>query len=110
MNWLLVWIISITSQFFITVIVVAQKTEELYTQHKKNPIAGKVNLNKSSYQVGRISKVVSNEKGSILFIELPDKSELRFYYSGNSLIKNEQVLVYQKNGSHFLVEASNPKR
>ena len=110
MNWLLVWIISITSQFFITVIVVAQKTEELYTQHKKNPIAGKVNLNKSSYQVGRITKVVSNEKGSILFIELPDKSELRFYYSGNSLIKNEQVLVYQKNGRHFLVEASNPKR
>ena len=57
MNWLLVWIISITSQFFITVIVVAQKTEELYTQHKKNPIADKVNLNKSKKDLGHVCTV-----------------------------------------------------
>ncbi|BDA39908.1 hypothetical protein [Candidatus Atelocyanobacterium thalassae] len=112
MNWLLVWIILITSQFFITIIVIAQQTERNYTDRNINTITykSKNNINKSSYQVGRVTKVVSSKEGSILFIELPDSSELRFYYSGNSLVKNEQVLVYQKNGSHFLIEASDPRR
>ena len=112
MDWLLVWIISITSQVFITMTVIAQQIDKKYTSRNIDMITYKTknSFHKSSYQVGRVTKVVSSEEGSILFIELPDSSELRFYYSGNSLVKNEQVLVYQKNGSHFLIEASDPRR
>ncbi len=65
---------------------------------------------KSPYEVGTITGVVSGQYGSILFVELSDKTKLRFHHPSNSLGRGEQVLIYEQNGEHFLIEASEPLR
>ncbi|MDJ0581489.1 hypothetical protein [Crocosphaera sp.] len=64
----------------------------------------------SEYEVGTITGVVSGAYGSIIFVELSDNTKLKFHHPSSSLARGERVLVYEKDGEHFLIEASNPRR
>ena len=107
MNRLLVAIISILALFSVAKITTAQSTEK---PNSSNRVNSETVSQSSSYEVGTITGVVSGPHGSVLFVELSNKTKLRFHHPSTSLTRGEQVLVYEKDGNHFLVEASNPRR
>ena len=99
----------------ISIITLGSLAKTTPAQSSKEPISGnRVNsetvLQNSSYEVGTITGVVSGTHGSVLFVELSNKTKLRFHHPTTSLTRGERVLVYEKDGNHFLVEASNPRR
>jgi hypothetical protein len=100
-------IMSIIALVSVAKITPAQQREKAPSQQSVN--AENIAEN-SPYQVGTITGIVSGEYGSILFIELDDKTKVRFHHPSNSLSRGEQVLVYQKNGNHFIIQASDPQR
>ncbi len=103
----LVATISIIALASIAKITTAQSTKEPNSTSRLNSETVTQN---SSYEVGIITGVVSGPHGSVLFVELSNKTKLRFHHPSTSLTRGERVLVYEKDGSHFLVEASNPRR
>ncbi len=107
MSRFLVVIMSIIALVSVAKITPAQQIEQTPSQQSANSESVATN---SPYRVGTITGIVSGEYGSILFIELADKTKLRFHHPSNSLTRGEQVLVYQKEGKHFLIEASDPRR
>lgn len=105
MNGFLVGIISIIALVSVAKITPAEPIQQPSSQQNSESVA-----RKSPYEVGTITGVVSGPYGSILFIELSDKTKLRFHHPSDSLARGEQVLIYQQNGEHFLIEASEPRR
>ena len=103
----LVAIISTIVLGSIAKITPAQSTKEPKSSPNVNP---ETVINDSSYEVGTITGVVSGPHGSVLFVELSNQTKLRFHHPSTSLTRGERVLVYEKDGNHFLVEASNPRR
>lgn len=86
-------------------ITVAQTTHSSQTQ----PTINSQNAdNRSPYQVGTITGVVSGPYGSIIFIELANKTKLKFHHPSNSINRGEQVLIYKKNDNYFLIESTDP--
>ncbi|ACK64124.1 hypothetical protein PCC8801_0017 [Rippkaea orientalis PCC 8801] len=63
----------------------------------------------SPYKPGTVTGVVSGPYGSILFVELEDKTKLRFHHPSTRGIRGDRVLVLQKNEEYFLIESANPK-
>jgi hypothetical protein len=62
----------------------------------------------SPYQVGTVVGIVSGPNGTVLFVELANKTKVRFYYPGGGGNRGDQVLVFEKNGQYFLVNAAPP--
>ncbi|MDJ0509919.1 MAG: hypothetical protein QNJ64_11770 [Crocosphaera sp.] len=107
MNRFLVAMISIIALVSVAKLTTAQSTEQ---PNSSNRVNSETVLQNSSYEVGTITGIVSGPNGSVLFVELSNKTKLRFHHPSTSLTRGEQVLVYEKDGDHFLVEASNPRR
>ncbi|MDJ0732186.1 MAG: hypothetical protein QNJ33_19590 [Crocosphaera sp.] len=107
MNRFLVGIISIFALVSVAKITPAQSVKQPSSQPSSN--AGNI-ARQSPYEVGTITGVVSGAYGSIIFVQLSDQTKLRFHHPSNSLARGEQVLVYKKDGEHFLIEASEPRR
>ncbi|ACB51862.1 hypothetical protein cce_2514 [Crocosphaera subtropica ATCC 51142] len=107
MNGFLVGVISIIALVSVAKITPAEPSKQPSSLQNSNSESV---ARKSPYEVGTITGVVSGPYGSILFIELSDKTKLRFHHPSNSLARGEQVLIYQQNGEHFLIEASEPPR
>lgn len=107
MKGFLVGIISIIAVGSLAKITPAQSSKEPSSSNRVN---SETILPNSSYEVGTITGVVSGTHGSVLFVELSNKTKLRFHHPTTSLTRGERVLVYEKDGNHFLVEASNPRR
>ncbi|MGK7941999.1 MAG: hypothetical protein AB4062_17960 [Crocosphaera sp.] len=103
----LVAITSIIALVSVSKITTAQSTKHPNSSSRVN---SETVIQNSSYEVGTITGVVSGPHGSVLFVELPNKTKLRFHHPSTSLTRGERVLVYEKDGSHFLLEASNPRR
>ena len=107
MNRFLFGIISIITLPFAAKITIAQ------TNHQSPPqpsVAPQTLESNSPYQVGTITGVVSGPYGSILFIELANKTKLRFHHPDQSVTRGEKVRVYGKNGNYFLIESMNPQQ
>ncbi|MDJ0659541.1 MAG: hypothetical protein QNJ42_08620 [Crocosphaera sp.] len=107
MNGFLVGIISIFALVSVAKITPAEPIKQTSSQQGSN--AENV-ARKSPYEVGTVTGVVSGPYGSILFVELSDKTKLRFHHPSNSVTRGERVLVYEQNGEQFLLEASEPRR
>ena len=107
MNGFLVGIISIFALVSVAKITPAQSLKQSSPQPSSNP---ENVARQSPYEVGTITGVVSGAYGSIIFVELSDKTKLKFHHPSSSLTRGERVLVYKKDGEHFLIEASNPRR
>lgn len=107
MNRFLFGIIPIIALPFAAKIAVAQTTH----QSPSKPSAVPQTLESNSpYQVGTITGVVSGPYGSILFIELANKTKLRFHHPDQSVTRGERVRVYERNGNYFLIESMNPQQ
>ncbi|EAM51918.1 hypothetical protein WH8501_02515 [Crocosphaera watsonii WH 8501] len=107
MKGFLVGIISIVALVSVAKITPAEPIKQTSGQTNSNP----ENIARQSpYEVGTITGVVSGAYGSIIFVELSDQTKLKFHHPSGSLARGERVLVYQKDGEHFLIEASNPRR
>ncbi|HAC64126.1 MAG TPA: hypothetical protein DCF68_11455 [Cyanothece sp. UBA12306] len=63
----------------------------------------------SPYRPGTITGIISGPYGSILFVELEDKTKLRFHHPSTRIVRGDRVLVFQKKGEYYLVEAANPQ-
>ncbi|MDJ0843495.1 hypothetical protein [Crocosphaera sp.] len=107
MSGFLVGIISIFALVSVAKIAPAEPIKQTSAQQGFNSesVAGQ-----SPYEVGTVTGVVSGSYGSILFVELSDKTKLRFHHPSNSVTRGERVLVYKQNGEHFLIEASEHRR
>ncbi len=104
MNGFLVGVISIFALVSVAKITTAQPLKQPSSNNTEN-IA-----RQSPYEVGTITGVVSGAYGSIIFVQLSDQTKLKFHHPSNSLARGERVLVYKKDGEHFLIEASEPLR
>ncbi|MEA5510789.1 hypothetical protein VB715_13530 [Crocosphaera sp. UHCC 0190] len=96
-------IIALTSAVQIT-------TAQTMNQSQGETTAATQGINGNSpYLVGTVVGVVSGPYGSILFVELADKTKLKFHHPSSSVDRGERVLVYKKNGDFYLIEAANPQ-
>ncbi|GBF79210.1 hypothetical protein [Aphanothece sacrum] len=84
---------------------IAQSTYPSET--RKTEINSTVGVNSNSvYQVGKVVGIVSGPNGTVLFVELANKTKVRFYYPGGAGNRGDQVVVLEKNGQYFLVNAT----
>ncbi|MEL4893898.1 hypothetical protein [Crocosphaera sp. Alani8] len=107
MNRFLVGIISIIALVSVAKITTAEPLKQTSTPTGSN---SENVARQSPYEVGTITGVVSGSYGSIIFVQLSDQTKLKFHHPSNSLARGERVLVYEKDGEHFLIEASEPPR
>ncbi len=95
----------------ISIIALVSAAKITPAQPLNEPTANTGNIaTQSPYEVGTITGVVSGPYGSIIFVQLSDQTKLKFHHPSNSLARGERVLVYKKDGEHFLIEASEPLR
>lgn len=83
------------------------------TVPQSNPQERAANPNRqynSPYQPGTIVGTISGPYGSVLFVELEDKTKLRFHHPGTTVNRGDRILVFKRNGEYFLVEAATPDK
>ena len=83
------------------------------TKPQLNPIQRATNNSLqyiSPYQTGTITGIISGPYGSVLFVELEDRTKLRFHHPSTSGLRGDRVLVFEKNGEYFLIEAAIPRQ
>jgi hypothetical protein len=94
------------------VMVVATTVTYAQTSSPSNSQERAANPNRqyySPYQSGTIVGTISGPYGSVLFVELEDKTKLRFHHPGTTVNRGDRILVFQRNGEYFLVESATPE-